>query len=149
MYSYTWDKETGGLLLNNSPLQFSKEPRPVYSQELDLLGFDKLGWIYDRDDSAPLMWAEANNYIYRGRTVAKTVGGAIYSPPELKILEEPESLVFFEDEESLELDLEPVSLPDEESLEPWLEPESESETEACDESDADASATSSVVTSSG
>ena len=35
MYSYTWDAETGGLLLNSSPLQFSKEPRPVYYKELD------------------------------------------------------------------------------------------------------------------
>ena len=29
MYSYTWDAETGGLLLNSSPLSFRKEPRPV------------------------------------------------------------------------------------------------------------------------
>lgn len=41
MYSYTWDIETGGFLLNSTPLQFSKEPRPVYSKELDILGFDK------------------------------------------------------------------------------------------------------------
>lgn len=90
MYSYTWDKETGGLLLNNSPLQFSKEPRPVYSQELDLLGFDKLGWIYDRDDSAPLMWAEANNYIYRGRHVATVRGGDLNNKPQIIIVENPE-----------------------------------------------------------
>lgn len=45
MYSYTWDSETGGLLLNSSPLQFSKEPRPVYYQELDILGFDRF-WKY-------------------------------------------------------------------------------------------------------
>ena len=42
MYSYTWDEETGGLLLNSSPLQFSKEPRPVFSEELDILGFGKM-----------------------------------------------------------------------------------------------------------
>ena len=36
MYSYSWDSETGGLLLNSSPLQFSKEPRPVYYKELDI-----------------------------------------------------------------------------------------------------------------
>ena len=41
MYSYTWDAETGGLLLNSSPLSFSKEPRPVYYKELDILGFDR------------------------------------------------------------------------------------------------------------
>ena len=41
MYSYEWDAQTGGLLLNSSPLSFSKEPRPVFSKELDILGFRK------------------------------------------------------------------------------------------------------------
>lgn len=89
MYSYTWDAETGGLLLNSSPLQFSKEPRPVYYKELDILGFDQY-WRYDRNDSYPYMWAEANNYFYRGRLVAKTKGGSLYSAPEIIILDEPE-----------------------------------------------------------
>lgn len=89
MYSYSWDSETGGLLLNSSPLNFSKEPRPVYYKELDILGFDQY-WQYDKNDTYPYMWAEANNYFYRGRLVAKTKGGATYSAPEIIILEEPE-----------------------------------------------------------
>ena len=89
MYSYNWDSETGGLLLNSSPLQFSKEPRPVYYKELDILGFDQY-WNYDRNDSYPYMWAEANNYFYRGRLVAKTKGGSLYTAPELIVLEDPE-----------------------------------------------------------
>ena len=89
MYSYSWDSETGGLLLNSSPLQFSKEPRPVYYKELDILGFDQ-HWKYDRNDSYPYMWAEANSYFYRGRLVAKTKGGSLYTAPELIVLEEPE-----------------------------------------------------------
>lgn len=89
MYAYTWDEETGGLLLNSSPLAFSKEPRPVYYKELDVLGFDK-HWNYEKDDSYPYMWAEANNYFYRGRAVAKTKGGSLYTAPELVLLEEPE-----------------------------------------------------------
>lgn len=89
MYSYNWDPETGGFLLNSSPLKFSKEPRPVYYKELDILGFDKY-WKYEKNDSFPYMWAEANNYIYRGRRVAKTKGGSVYTAPELIILEEPE-----------------------------------------------------------
>lgn len=89
MYAYTWDIETGGLLLNSSPLLFSKEPRPVYSTELDILGFDQY-WHYDKDDSAPLLWAEANNYIYKGRTVATVKGGSLETKPEIKIIEEPE-----------------------------------------------------------
>lgn len=89
MYSYTWDPSTGGLLLNSSPLPFSKEPRPVYYKELDILGFDRY-WNYDKNDSYPYMWAEANNYFYRGRLVAKTKGGSLYTPPELVLVEDPE-----------------------------------------------------------
>lgn len=89
MYSYSWDTETGGLLLNSSQLNFSKEPRPVYYKELDILGFDQY-WQYDRNDTYPYMWAEANNYYYRGRLVAKTKGGSIYTAPEIIIVENPE-----------------------------------------------------------
>lgn len=93
MYAYTWDIETGGLLLNSSPLQFSKEPRPVYWRELDLLGFDKY-WEYPHDDSAPIMWAEANNYIYRGRHIARLTGGSLKQSPQIELLEElHESLI--------------------------------------------------------
>lgn len=89
MYSYTWDTETGGLLLNTSPLLFSKEPRPVYYKELDILGFDRY-WNYAKNDTYPYMWAEANNYFYRGRLVAKTKGGSLYTAPQLIILENAE-----------------------------------------------------------
>lgn len=89
MYSYSWDPETGGLLLNSSPLAFSKEPRPVYYKELDILGFDKL-WNYEENDTYPYMWAESNNYFYRGRLVAKTKGGTLYTAPEIIPIEDPE-----------------------------------------------------------
>ena len=89
MYEYIWDQETGGLLLTTNVSKFSKEPRPVYYKELDILGFDEY-WNYPKDDSAPLMWAEANNYIYFGRNVAKTKGGSLYTKPEIVILDEPE-----------------------------------------------------------
>ncbi len=89
MYSYEWDADTGGILLTSSPLQFSKEPRPVYYKELDLLGFDQF-WNYAKDDAYPYMWAESNNYFYRGRKVAMTKGGSCYTKPELVIIEEPE-----------------------------------------------------------
>jgi len=89
MYSYEWDETTGGLLLTSSLLKVSKEPRPVYYQELDLLGFDKY-WTYTKNDTYPYMWAEANNYFYRGRKVAEIQGGSCYTAPELNILESPE-----------------------------------------------------------
>lgn len=89
MYEYIWDEETGGLLLTTNQSKFSKEPRPVYYRELDILGFDEF-WDYPKNDSAPLMWAEANNYIYKGRTVARTKGGSLYTKPEPIVLEAPE-----------------------------------------------------------
>ena len=89
MYEYIWDDQTGGILLTTNQSKFSKEPRPVYSRELDILGFDQ-HWNYPHDDSAPIMWAEANNYYYRGKLVAKTKGGSIYTKPEIVILDTPE-----------------------------------------------------------
>lgn len=84
MYSYTYDKKTGGILLNSSPNGFSKEPRPVYAPELDILGFDKY-WMYDKQTDRPYMWAEANQYYYRGTLVAKLKGGNVYNAPEIVI----------------------------------------------------------------
>lgn len=89
MYSYTYDVETGGILLNSSPTIFSKEPRPVYASELDLLGFDKY-WKYEKQNEVPYLWAEAGQYLYRGQVVAKVKGGSIYSTPEI-ILSEDEN----------------------------------------------------------
>ncbi|MFC2070991.1 phosphoadenosine phosphosulfate reductase family protein [Chloroflexota bacterium] len=84
MYSYTYDIITGGILLNSSPTGFSKEPRPVYADELNLLGFDKY-WNYDKQTKYPYMWAELNSYWYRGMLVAKLRGGNLYTAPEIMI----------------------------------------------------------------
>lgn len=89
MYAYDWDPETGGYVLNGSPLTLSREPRPVYYRELDVLGFDA-HWSYGKDDSAPYMWAETNNYYYRGRKVASVHGGSCYTRPEIEVIEAPE-----------------------------------------------------------
>ena len=89
MYSYEWDSSTGGYVLTPTPLAFSKEPRPVYYKELNILGFDK-HWKYDKNDCFPYMWAEANNYFYRGRLVAKVKGGSCYTAPEIVLIEDPE-----------------------------------------------------------
>lgn len=82
MYSYTFDAETGGIILNSTPTNFSKEPRPVYAAEMDILGFDK-HWEYDKQNDIPYMWAESNSYWYRGVQIAKTKGGDLYTAPEL------------------------------------------------------------------
>lgn len=82
MYSYTYDPISGGIILNSTPTNFSKEPRPVYATELNLLGFDQY-WKYENQDIVPYMWAESNAYWYRGVQIAKTKGGDLYNAPEL------------------------------------------------------------------
>jgi len=89
MYSYSFDTETGGILLNSSPTKISKEPRPVYAKELDILGFDKI-WKYTKKNDKPLMWAEATSYFYFGKNVAKIKDGNLYTKPEIIILEDTE-----------------------------------------------------------
>ncbi|MDR1766154.1 MAG: phosphoadenosine phosphosulfate reductase family protein [Lachnospiraceae bacterium] len=84
MYSYTYSKETGGVALNSTPTKMSKEPRPVYAPELDLLGFDKY-WKYDKQSDTPYLWAEANRYYYRGRLVASLLGGDVYHAPVIQL----------------------------------------------------------------
>ncbi|MGV8027423.1 MAG: phosphoadenosine phosphosulfate reductase family protein [Anaerolineaceae bacterium] len=94
MYSYTYDKNTGGILLNSTPTGFSKEPRPVYAAELNILGFDKY-WNYDSQNEIPYMWAEANSYWYRGKLVAKLKGGNLYTAPEIIIPKDESGILVF------------------------------------------------------
>lgn len=87
MYTYSYDEETGGILLNTTPTIFSKEPRPVYADELNLLGFDKY-WNYVNQSDTPYMWAESAQYIYRGKPVAKLKGGSLYDAPEIVLAQD-------------------------------------------------------------
>ena len=73
--------------MNSSPTRMSKEPRPVYAEELDVLGFDAY-WQYERQDEAPYLWAEANAYYYRGMLVAKLKGGDVYTAPQIQLMED-------------------------------------------------------------
>lgn len=94
MYSYTYDVETGGILLNSTPTNFSKEPRPVYAYEMDLLGFNKF-FEYEEQNEIPYMWAEANVYWYRGALVAKVKGGDLYHAPEILVEHDENGDVLF------------------------------------------------------
>lgn len=82
MYRYEWDTTTGGFILNPQQEKNSKEPRPVYYREMNLLGMDKR-WNYPQNDDAPIMWAEADKFIYRGKMVARARGGSLYSAPDI------------------------------------------------------------------
>lgn len=82
MYKIEWDKDTGGVLLS---AKVTKEtlgiaPRPVWFEELDLLGLDRLGWTYPRTEE-PLMWAVNKQYFYRGDLMFEAKGANIYDTP--------------------------------------------------------------------
>lgn len=85
MYNYEWDKETGGyVLLPTKITGVTKEVRPVYYEELQLLRLENdYGWSFPQSEF-PLMWAEGRKYIYHGDCVAEAVGGGLYSSPMLK-----------------------------------------------------------------
>lgn len=86
MYKITWDKETGGVLLHSRIVDgtLGVSPRPVFFEELDLLGLDELGWIYPHSE-APIMWAVNKQYWYRGVRLFDAKGADIYTRPTLEM----------------------------------------------------------------
>lgn len=71
MYSYEWDRETHGYILNNQMGHFvANEIRPVFVAELAITGLGKR-FIYDQNETRPLMWAQKNTYLVDGQKVAQ------------------------------------------------------------------------------
>jgi len=87
MYNYVWDSETGGYLLDTRISGVTKELRPVFHEELNLLGFDKY-WQYGSSEK-PLLWAEMRRYYYKGELVAEANGGGLFKKPSLKVHKSP------------------------------------------------------------
>lgn len=84
MYNYKWDKDTRGYVLVPYTDGVKKEVRPVFYEELKLLGFDRY-WDFPKTDQ-PLLWAEgARRYIYEGELIAEAHGGGFYTKPTLDI----------------------------------------------------------------
>ena len=85
MYGIHWDKETGGIiLLDSNENNIRREVRPVFFEELDLLGFNK-HWRYCRVKE-PLLWATSGRkYYYQGELVAEARGGGLFTRPQLRI----------------------------------------------------------------
>lgn len=96
MHKYEWDPVTGGILLLPQQEKSSKEPRPVYYREMNLLGMDKR-WKYPQNDDAPIMWAEAEKYYYRGRMIARTKGGGLFYRPDVIYTETEDGLSYGEE----------------------------------------------------
>lgn len=74
MYDYIWDADTGGYLLTTHTGRFvANEIRPVFAEEMTLLGLNKR-FRYKVGESRPYMWAQKNVYYYRGQKVAQSNG---------------------------------------------------------------------------
>ncbi len=86
MYKVIWDKGKNGVKLKYS-LQtgFAGNPRPVFYEELDILGLNKY-WNYPKSEN-PLLWAIERKYFYKGIEVATIRGGNIYDAPEIVLTE--------------------------------------------------------------
>lgn len=83
MYEYQYEPKSGGILLTDSTSLISKEPRPVYAQELDFLGVDDY-LSYEKQQDVPYMWAEAARYIYKGEVIFTVKGGSLFEKPKLE-----------------------------------------------------------------
>lgn len=94
MFKVVWDKEYNGVRLTMSSKgdALNVPPRPVFWEELDILGLNKLGWIYPHVDD-PLLWACDRRYFYKGDFVLEVKGGNIFDSPTVVQQEGFESLI--------------------------------------------------------
>ena len=91
MYKIRWNIENNGVELKYSIQSgFKNNPRPVFFEELDILGFNKY-WEYPQSKN-PLLWAIERKYYYLGEEVAEARGGNIYDNPEIIIKSKGENL---------------------------------------------------------
>ncbi|MFO7881761.1 MAG: DUF4007 family protein [Kosmotogaceae bacterium] len=88
MFKLKWDKRSNCVILTNSlpDEQSLNSPRPVFFEELDLLGFDEY-WDYPKSVD-PLLWAIGRRYYHKGEKVAHVPGGNMYDKPAVEITEE-------------------------------------------------------------
>jgi phosphoadenosine phosphosulfate reductase len=87
MFRIIWDKEINGVLLttNGNGDALNVSPRPVFHEELNLLGFNKnWNWKYP-ESNEPLLWALDRRYFYKGELVAEVKGGNIFDDPKIEI----------------------------------------------------------------
>lgn len=80
MYSFEWDKRTGGYRLTTRTGKFvASEIRPVFAEELALTEMGAR-LAFDSAERRPLLWAKQNVYLYRGEEIAK-VQKKLYGTP--------------------------------------------------------------------
>lgn len=94
MFKIVWDAKYNGVRLTMSSKgdALNVSPRPVFWEELDLLGLNNKGWIYPHVEE-PLMWACDRRYFYKGNFVLEVKGGNVFDAPTIIQQEGFESLV--------------------------------------------------------
>lgn len=94
MFKVIWDTEYNGVRLTMSSKgdALNVSPRPVFWEELDLLGLNKKGWIYPHVEE-PLLWACDRRYFYKGKFVLEVKGGNVFDAPTVIQQEGFESLI--------------------------------------------------------
>ena len=94
MFKVIWDTEYNGVRLTMSSKgdALNVAPRPVFWEELDLLGLNKKGWIYPHVDE-PLLWACDRRYFYKGELVLEVKGGNVFDAPTVVQQEGFDSLI--------------------------------------------------------
>lgn len=71
MYGYKWDLQTRGYSLTTQTGKFvANELRPVFAEELQLIGFNSR-FEFETNEKWPLMWAQRNLYFINGEKVAQ------------------------------------------------------------------------------
>ncbi|MCK9471665.1 MAG: phosphoadenosine phosphosulfate reductase family protein [Bacilli bacterium] len=85
MFKAVWDEANNSVKLdvNDTDKEFILS-RPVFFEELDLLGFSDF-WEYPRTKE-PLLWAIGRDYYYKGVLVGQVIGGDLYEKPEVNII---------------------------------------------------------------
>lgn len=86
VYKVIWDKEHNGVKLTLSPKgeELNVCPRPVFWEELDFLGLDKIGWQYPHCKE-PLLWACERRYFYKGELAMEVKGGNVFDSPSIHV----------------------------------------------------------------
>ena len=85
MFKVIWDKENNGVRLTMAPPSgeaLNVCPRPVFWEELDFLGLNRIGWKYPHCEE-PLLWACDRRYFYKGEFVLETIGGNLFDSPKV------------------------------------------------------------------
>jgi phosphoadenosine phosphosulfate reductase len=85
MFKIKWDPDNNGVVLSEyiEESEALNNPRPVYVEELRMLGLDKVFSI--PKENVPVCWEMDRKYYYCGNVIAETRKGNIYEDPTVVI----------------------------------------------------------------